>query len=269
MYNYHVQELSPEQERAVIEAVRSAGARLLEYWPGSGLGGRPDLGVQSKADGSFVTNADFTSNTHIVSTLEQIFPADGILSEELPLDPLLSKKRRIWVLDPLDGTHPFIHGQRDFSILLALCIGGRPIFSIMFYPALDYLFLARKGQGASLGEKVLRVSEARQFRPNSIRVRGLALPPAPYLTDTTLDSGPSVIRLVNAEIDGVLLKSGKMGEWDIAAPSLVIEESGGLVSDEKGQPIQFGTGRIAFQYFVASNGFLHQQVLALTRTKTG
>lgn len=258
-----MEQLSPEHRESIIDCVIEAGKKLLHFWPGGDPAKKTGLGIQTKADGSFVTEADLTSNALIVSTLKRLFPADGILSEELPLASDLDQKRRVWVLDPLDGTHPFIDGQQDFSILLALCLQGRPIFSLMYFPARELLFSATKGQGAFLGEKPLRVSDARQFRPNSIRFRGNSLAPAPYLTDSTIDSGPSIVRLVNAELDGVVLRTGKMGEWDIAAPSLIVEESGGVVSDELGKPIYFGRGSIGFNYFVASNGHLHEQVLAL------
>src|SRR5262245_59405259 len=107
-------------EQQLESAIRQAGAKLLEYWPGGTSAS--GLDVKKKADGSVVTSADFASNEIVVQALRASFPQDGILSEEFPPDDLLKSKSRIWIIDPLDGTQSFVDGNDDFSVLVALTI---------------------------------------------------------------------------------------------------------------------------------------------------
>jgi len=256
--------LSIEQESAIIAAVRRAGEKLLELWPkDSSEKARQALAIESKADGSFVTKADHLSNNIVVEQIRKVCPADGIISEELPYDNALVGARRVWIVDPLDGTHPFIDGEDNFSVLVALSINERAEFGIMYFPARDLFLLAKRGRGASLNGNKLRVSESLQFRDNSVRVRGFRGSLGRYECDPAVESGFAVIKLCQGELDGMVLKAGRMGEWDIAAPTIIIEESGGMVSDERGRPMLFNRKDFSFGYYVASNSHLHTQLLAL------
>ena len=116
--------VSPEQRDELEAAIIDAGHEILGFWPGGQA--RP-MQVKKKPDGSLVTDADYASNRIIVRALERIFPNDGIFSEEMPKRVININQKRVWLIDPLDGTKSFVEGNEGFSILVALCEAGAPV----------------------------------------------------------------------------------------------------------------------------------------------
>jgi myo-inositol-1(or 4)-monophosphatase len=78
-----------------------------------------------------------------------------------------------------------------------------------------------------------------------------------------MDSGLALAKVACGELDGAIIKMTTHREWDIAAPMAILREAGATVTDERGGDVPVGTGDIAFQYFVASNGRIHQELLAI------
>ena len=76
-------------------------------------------------------------------------PGDGWLSEESENVPTRLAARRVWVIDPIDGTRAFIAGREDWSVSAALVVDGRPVAAALFAPATDELFLSTAGGGAT------------------------------------------------------------------------------------------------------------------------
>ncbi|MFN8390619.1 MAG: inositol monophosphatase [Bdellovibrionota bacterium] len=245
------------------ELMRSAGAKLLEFWPGGDRPASRTLGAEKKGDGSFVTQADFASNEILISGLTTLFPDDAILSEEIPPSPELSSRERVWIIDPLDGTKSFMDGNDDFSVLVARCSGRTPDWGGMFFPARKQFATASLGAGATLNGTKLRVSDESKLRPRSVYVRHLKPKREEVVYDRWLDSGCAFLTLSEGRFDGVIIKIVSHREWDLAAPAVVIQESGGTVTDELGKPIAFNEGAMNYKYFVASNGKTHDELLAL------
>ncbi|MDH5254119.1 MAG: hypothetical protein OEW25_12400 [Nitrospira sp.] len=69
--------------------------------------------------------------------LLEAFPEDGWLSEESPESPVRLGKRRIWVIDPIDGTNAFIKREPEFCISVALVEDGHPVVAAIFNPSSD------------------------------------------------------------------------------------------------------------------------------------
>ena len=119
-------------------AVRDAGAVALKYFRG-------ELKSWTKGKGdSPVTEADIASNDLLRERL--LAPGDGWLSEESENDPSRLDARRVWVVDPIDGTRAYIAGREDWSISAALVEAGRPVVAALYAPATDELFLATRGR---------------------------------------------------------------------------------------------------------------------------
>lgn len=78
-----------------------------------------------------------------------------------------------------------------------------------------------------------------------------------------MDSGLALAKVAMGELDGAIIKMVTHREWDIAAPMALLREAGAVVTDELGKEIPLGTGSIAFNYFVASNGRVHEQLLKI------
>ncbi|MBX7136818.1 MAG: inositol monophosphatase [Oligoflexia bacterium] len=253
--------ITPKERDKVISAVRKAGEELMSFWPGASVGNGHKLEIIEKSDGSYVTSADYASNAIIVEMLRSLFPTDSILSEEM--EPPASSSGREWILDPLDGTHLFIDGRDSFAIFLALAIEGRADFGVVYFPARRQLLHAIRGSGAFLNEQRLRVSCNAALRPKSIRVRGVTGGLKEWEADRSLDSGSSIVQLCEGKLDGLLILAPRFGHWDLAAPTIVIEESGGTVTTRDGQALTFGAAIPEYTSYIASNGVLHSQLLSL------
>src|SRR5512136_6064 len=94
--------------RVALQAARDAGAAIMRHY-----GAGPNA-VTAKADGTPVTRADLDANEVLVRALRAAFPEDGLLSEESADHPARLRTRRVWIVDPLDGTRDFIERTGDF-----------------------------------------------------------------------------------------------------------------------------------------------------------
>ena len=247
---------------SLVDEVKKAGSVLLSFWPGSDLEVDKDLQIEVKDDGSRVTEADMRSNDLILKALGGLFPNDGILSEEVPRSPSLSDKARIWIVDPLDGTHHFISGEDDFSILVGLTENGIPKEGIMYFPAKNYMVLSTGDGAATINGERLSVSTSPIPREGSIYFRNLDSVPEPSLASPMVDSGMALLNVARGVFDGVIIKLKTHKEWDLAAPTAVIEGAGGRVTDGVGEPIRYGQEEFNYGYVVASNGLVHDQLLS-------
>src|ERR1044071_8413016 len=99
------------------------------------------------AGDSPVSEADIAANELLHKHL--LRDGDGWLSEESENDPTRLDARRIWVVDPIDGTRAFIAGREDSSASAARVVAGRPVAAALYAPATDELFLSTAGAGAT------------------------------------------------------------------------------------------------------------------------
>jgi fructose-1,6-bisphosphatase/inositol monophosphatase family enzyme len=234
----------------LVEVVYKAGAVLLEKWP-NGNGKNKALNIEIKGDGSAVTEADFASNTLIVDALKKLYPNDGIISEELEIPN--PRPSSVWIIDPLDGTQSFIDGKDDFSILVAKVINHQVESAIMYFPAQNITAVAKKGQGAFINGKKVKVSNNKVPREKSVYIRNLETNKEPWMYLERMDSGRALLAVATGEFDGAIIKMTKHKEWDIAAPTLVIEEAGGVVLDQNGEKINFNNDKLAVKYYLTAN----------------
>jgi myo-inositol-1(or 4)-monophosphatase len=185
--------------------------------------------------------------------VQKAFPDHHILSEEEPAS--LSESGIIWIIDPLDGTTNFIHGIPIVAVSLAVCIEGETLFGLVYDPFRKEQFVARKGQGAFLNGRPLKVREG---FPLSEALVATGFPfRAKHLIDPYMATFKRIFQEVSdirragsAALDLAYLAAGRLdgfweiglGPWDVAAGGLLIEEAGGKVSDfwEKPQFIQNG-----------------------------
>jgi|CXWL01.1.fsa_nt_gi myo-inositol-1(or 4)-monophosphatase len=226
------------EELTVMDTtIREAGARALQL-------ARDGFETMTKADHSPVTTADLEVNRILHTALLTAFPEDGWLSEETADRPDRSTKRRVWILDPIDGTKYFMRGIPTYAISLALAVGQELRLGVVFNPATDEYFLAVRGAGAWLNGEPIRVKQAVSEPPHV-----LVNPPAfdkgrfSYL-DGRARCQPlgsiayTLAWLAAGRADGTINKA-PLHEWDIAAGALLVEEAGGLLTDGNGQPLQF------------------------------
>ena len=200
--------------------------------------------VMIKADHTPVTTADLEINGQLHAALLEAFPDDGWLSEESPDSASRLQSKRVWVVDPIDGTKYFIDRIPEYGISVALIEGGDVQVGALFNPATDELFTAVRGQGAWLNGAPIRVSSARRERflvfgaPPAMR-RGRLKPLESLVELKPMGSIAYTLAQVAAGKADATVNTSIMHEWDIAAGVLLVREAGGIVRDMRGAQFQF------------------------------
>jgi histidinol-phosphatase len=228
------------------ELARLTGTVALRYY-------RSRLTVETKADGSPVTEADRAAETAARAWVRGRFPDDGILGEELGEERPGAKRR--WIIDPIDGTKSFVRGTPLWGSLVALCEGTQVLAGAAYFPAVDELLAAAPGAGCWWNGRRCRVSEVdvigeatvlttdERFRERPDREDGWrALSRAAAISRTWGDCfGYLLVATGRAEVmcDPVL------SPWDAAALQPIIEEAGGTFTDWDGVATAFGGSAIA------------------------
>ncbi len=248
-------------DTALFDVLAKAGERLLELWQQE----RSLLRIEEKGDGSLVSQADYESNKIISDWLRTRYPEDSIFSEESNPDfDAIRTTRRTWIIDPLDGTGSFLKGNDDFSILVALCELLTPVFGAMLFPARNKLLVGGEDVWTTCNGMPISVSRSTQFRPKGLYIRNWDVDDQ-SLVAPAVDSGAALCAVAEGTLDGAIIKMVSHRDWDVAAPSAIIEAAGGRITTESGEEVPFGHKTPPYQYFVASNGILHEQLLELLR----
>jgi histidinol-phosphatase len=231
---------------------------------------RRDLAIESKPDRSFVTQADTAIERLIRERLAEAFPDHGLVGEEYGVDAGDAPIR--WYIDPIDGTHNFMRGVPLFGTLLALERDGELQVGVLSAPALGERWWAHRGGGAWAvsrdGEpRRLGVSKVSQLRDSQVLYgsarevieSGLAPGFDDLLRGSWRDRGFGDFwgYALVAEGAAEAMIEVELKTWDAAAPTVVVEEAGGRVTDLEGRR-DITTGSI-----VASNGLLHDTVLRM------
>src|SRR5581483_459340 len=216
-----------------------------------------------------VTQADLEANACIRGLVAAAFPDDGWLSEETADSSERLGRRRVWVVDPLDGTKEFIQHIPEFCVCIALVEAERPIVAVEYNPAADRLYVAVRGEGTTVNgatahvSRTARVSDARVLASRSEDKRGEWDPFKHRVhVDLTVSVAFKLAELATGMGDATFTLTPK-NEWDICAGTLLVEEGGGKVTDLEGKPLRFNQPKTLRPGMIASNGTLHEGLLAL------
>ena len=254
-------EYALELETAVA-AARAAGAIQLE------LRGRVD--TREKADRSLVTEADLACETEILGRLRDVFPGDGILSEESGVSGPPSGRQ--WIVDPLDGTTNFSKGQPIFAVSIALWEDGEPSVGVVYVPVLDEMFTATRNGDALLNGVPIRASSVATVRESMINCyfdRHGLLEPGLQVFCAVTRSCEGRVKIIGSSASMLCFAAcgrleaqmrNKTNLWDFAGGLLVLERAGGRVTDFEEQPLR-RTG----QSLLGTNGIIHAELAAIAR----
>jgi len=229
-----------------IEALtRAAGAAIMAIYA-------RDFGVDYKADASPLTAADLAANHIITTGLKTLTPAIPILSEEAVEDfsgP--NAQGQYWLVDPLDGTKEFIKKNGEFTINIALIEKGQAILGVVYAPALDMLYAAATGAGASKVDAHGNRTNlhAAPHAPNTpwkvVGSRSHGGDMSDWLNQLDgevelIPMGSSLKFCLVAEGAAHLYpRLGLTSLWDTAAAQCVVEHAGGQVLKLDGQPLGY------------------------------
>ena len=229
----------------VTALAREAGRAILEVYASS-------FSVQEKEDRSPLTEADLRSEKLILAGLRRIAPEIPVLSEESGQVPYATRKawRRLWVVDPLDGTKEFVQRNGEFTVNIALVDDHRPVLGVVHAPVLERDYYACEGVGAfrsdaraagrairvaRRGPGPVRVVGSRSHRGNSLDAFLARVGPHEFV-----EVGSSMKLCLVAEGDAdVYPRMGPTSEWDTAAGQCVLEQAGGQVLKLDGQPLAY------------------------------
>ena len=199
--------------------------------------------VTEKQQNDFVTEVDHAAEQAIIDVLKNAYPDHAILAEESgPSANLHDENENVWIIDPLDGTTNFIHGFPQYCVSIALQQRGQITQALVYDPTRNDLFTATKGAGAYLNDKRLRVTKRDKIADALIGTGFI------YRDKDALDEYLKMFRVMTenctglrragaAALDLAYVAAGRLDgffekglkPWDMAAGSLLITESGGIM----------------------------------------
>ncbi len=229
------------------------------------------------APASISTQADRDSQDAILRYLSTRFPGDAYRAEEKTalLTDLVPHGPRLWVIDPIDGTRGFAKKNGEFSVMIALCVGGKPVVGVVSEPAKGRTTYAARGAGcwrddgngvaptrvshtASLSAATLTQSHTKPDRGPQKAVIALA----PSRIVETYSAGIKLALVARGEADLYPCDYDALNDWDLAAGHILVEEAGGRVTDMRGRSITYGAEVPTPPFgILATNGVLHYAVL--------
>ncbi len=234
-----------------IRLARLAGKTILQHYE-DGVETEEKLG----ADDHFepVTVADRDASRIIVDGIMSEFPDDAVLSEEEVDDPALRlSNRRVWIIDPIDGTSGFVKHDGDFGVQIGLAEDGVPVAGVVYLPFHDALSYAVRGGGSYIvtdgGDPVrASVSEVTEFTSMGLAVSrnhlsGKMHQIIKHFGFTRIVNrgsvGLKVGLIADRTCDIYIHPSPRTKLWDTCAPQIILEEAGGRFTDLFGMELRY------------------------------
>jgi 3'(2'), 5'-bisphosphate nucleotidase len=258
-----------DELRHAVWIAEEAGRILLRHY-------EHPADVERKEDGTLVSRADREAAHFITAQLRSLFPDHAMLNEELRDDGSRFQRPLCWVVDPLDGTKEYLNKIGDFGVLLGLLENFEPVLGVTLKPLKGELAFAVRGQGAWLkdaaGTRGLHVSAEERIRAIVSRSRRnpkldsllAAIEPAEV---SQMGGSLKTVEVARGRVNLFLSPPGSvMHHWDLCAPSVVLAEAGGLLTDVYGQAIDFAQAETAHgKGIVAASHAIHDTVLRRLR----
>ena len=231
-------------------AARRAGSVLIKK-----MRSLEKLDVEKKGHNDFVSEADLAAEQTAIDCIHKHYPDHAIHAEESGVQ---GESDTVWIIDPLDGTTNFLHGFPVFAVSIGVQVNGRMEHGVVYDPIRQELFTASRGQGAQLDGRRIRVSR-RTHIEHALVGTGFPFRQAdeeiePYLTmlGKVVRNTSGVRRPGAAALDLAYVAAGRLdafwetglAPWDLAAGSLLIRESGGIVSGLDGSENFMESGHI-------------------------
>lgn len=240
---------------ALLPAVLAAGRVEMRHF-GAGVA------VETKADTTPVTVADHEAEEILTDALHKTAPGVPVIAEEaVAAGRVPAVQNSFFLVDPLDGTRAFISGSAEFTVNIGLVVDGKPVFGIIYAPALNQ-FYATLGPQHSIEATIPASDEGTTLSSYSLSRLATRLPDphgliaftsrshATQSTDEFLQHLPITQKrkassslkfclIARGEAD-LYARLGQTSEWDTAAGQAILTAAGGCVTTLDGEPLQYG-----------------------------
>jgi len=252
--------------QVAADSVRTAGKEVL-----SSLDGLRPEDIGEKGPNDYVTRVDKASEETIRRIIGKAFPGDSILGEETGGD--IPRTEYLWIADPLDGTHNYIHGFPFYCVSLALAVNGRPEIGAIYDPKHDELFLCKRDEGIWLNDKPISTSLVSSIDKAMV---GTGFPAKfkkesdEYIGQLTrvFRGTASIRRAGAAALDLAYVSCGRLdgfweprlSVWDMAAGGLMIEAAGGMIGNEVG-----GDWTLDSKGIICGNSDIYPQLVKMVK----
>jgi 3'(2'), 5'-bisphosphate nucleotidase len=255
-----------------IQAAHNAGKSIMNVY-------ETDFSVEHKKDESPLTLADSKAHDEIISKLKST--GIPVLSEEGKEIPFEERKawKRLWIVDPLDGTKEFVKRNGEFTVNIALIENNYPKLGVIYVPVTGHLYFGEVGDGAWFTDKVdnmaieswstllaLSSSLPRYEKPgNKIRVVASRSHMSPETESFIREKEKhSEVELVSmgSSLKICLVAEGKADiyprfaptmEWDTAAGQAIAEAAGKTFIDwNTGERMKYNRENLLNNWFLVS-----------------
>lgn len=250
-------DLSADLELAA-KAAKAGGALAAKHF-------KQSVKTWNKDDASPVSEIDLAVNDLIERELRSARPSYGWLSEETKDNSARLDAKRLWVVDPIDGTRAYIDGKPEYCVSIACVENGKPIVAALYDPSADELFLAVTGQGATKNETPLQVSAHDDALTAHLildkKMSQHEYWPKPWTPRSLIRPNSMALRLawVATGKHDLTMALSKKQDWDIAAADLIVREAGGCMTDEAGGQLIYNEPDCSHPFIVGSAPGVHEE----------
>jgi myo-inositol-1(or 4)-monophosphatase len=226
------------------------------------------------------TEASLAVQDAVVGLLSAEYPEAGILAKQGPEDaPMPVDAPDLWIVDPAGGSVNFAHGVPHFAISIALRSAGNIHVGVVYDPCRDELFEATPRQPARLnGEKIVveQLLEGQEAWHRALV--GADWAPTGELRQQTgmilnlIESQVTHCTVMGSPALGICYVAAGRSHlywhldltiWDVAAAGLILEQAGGILTDQEGNSWLYSNGG-----YIASNNVVHGWALSCVRAGT-
>ena len=233
------------------------------------------------APADLTTQTDRNAQEVILKHLQSTFPNDA--SAEETADTLQSATRsgrRVWIVDPIDGTRGFAMKNGEFSVMIGLIVDGNLAVGVVLEPALQRVTFARRGGGCwtatgNADPRRCQVSRASNLRESTLVQSHSKTPGAisswvrslkPARVVETYSAGVKLALVARGEADLYVNSYPNFHDWDICAGHVLVAEAGGNVSALNGEPIRYGRPNSEQRGgLLATNNLVHDDAVRLLK----
>lgn len=223
-----------------------------------------------------VTEADREASRIIVESIGRAFPDDAILSEEEKDDlERRMSSRRVWFIDPIDGTSGFVKKDGDFAVQIGLAENGKPVVGVVLLPFHGVTYFASKGNGAyketADGLVKLETSGLTDFHEMQMAVSRNHKNPKinevlkNFGVKGEMERGSIGLKIgliAERTCDLYIHISNRTKHWDTCGPQIILEEAGGRLTDMFGNDIAYDTADVQnHDGLTATNGAVHNKTI--------